>query len=198
MEGPDLAGMVGHTAVGVRHGLHGAIRPVPVRQNVRHRKIETPVRLVDIEAVLGEAGEVNDAEIRAARGVVAVAIRRRLAEIIEAGPDKLARDKWGSLLAGEFGVRRVRPSRGVKVVGTDLNIGAARALVVADGEEVFTAGADARGGFTAENRLVGIGRVETAISRRLVIVAEHVLAGLETVEPGDRVVIRRGRRARRP
>ena len=100
------------------HGRHlpDALGPGPVRQDVRHRQLRPPARLVDVEAVLLEAGEIDDAEVRAARGHADVAerfelrrhprprrlvgeiqqvrgvgvVRRRLAQVVEARPDELA------------------------------------------------------------------------------------------------------------
>src|SRR5690606_25676777 len=63
-----------------------APRPVPVRQDVRHRQVRPPARLVEVEAVLGEAGQVDQAAVGAARAVVG----RGLAQVVEAVPHELA------------------------------------------------------------------------------------------------------------
>src|ERR1035441_7035777 len=99
--------------------LIGALRPVPVRQNVRHRKIRPPVRLVNVKAVLLETVQVNDAEIRTARRAV---VRCRLAKIIETGPYKLTRSEGILLLAFELPFRRRGPRRRIEVVGTHLGV----------------------------------------------------------------------------
>ena len=90
-------------------------------------------------------------------------VRRRLAEIIETGPDKFAGHEWKLILALEFPVRRRRPGRRVKVVGTHLEIRLALGLVGADGEKIFAARTDARGRLAAENRQARIGLVRPAI-----------------------------------
>src|SRR5580765_5915704 len=47
--------------------LANAIRPIPVGQNVGHRKIGPPAGLVDIETVFWETAQIDNAEIRASR-----------------------------------------------------------------------------------------------------------------------------------
>ena len=39
-----------------------AVGPIPMRKDVRHRKVRTPARLVNIETVFLETGEVDNAE----------------------------------------------------------------------------------------------------------------------------------------
>src|SRR5947208_16880344 len=47
------------------HGrdLSDAVRPVPMRQEVRHREIRPPVRLINVETIFLEAVEIDDAEV---------------------------------------------------------------------------------------------------------------------------------------
>src|SRR5581483_3644661 len=73
---------------------------------------------------------------RALRGVAEVqqiarvaVIRRRLAEIIEAGPDEFAGDKRVTVLRREFDVGRTTPARRVEIVRTHLKIRAALRFV---------------------------------------------------------------------
>src|SRR5690606_9821918 len=47
-----------------RSDLAFAPRPGPVRQQVRHRQLRAPARLVQVIAVLRETGQVDDARIR--------------------------------------------------------------------------------------------------------------------------------------
>jgi hypothetical protein len=96
-----------------RSDLADALGPVPMGKNVHHAQLGTPAGLIDIEAILFKAGELDDPEIRAAGGhsdfsefvqlflqarlfdgvgkvqeVAGLAVvRRRFAEIIKAGPD---------------------------------------------------------------------------------------------------------------
>ena len=63
-----------------------AAAPVPVRKEVQDGVVAPP-RLVVVEVVLREAADVQDAEVRVdARPFVG----RRLAAVIEAGPDEAA------------------------------------------------------------------------------------------------------------
>ena len=49
-----------------------------------------PLALVEVEDVLGEAGRIDGAEVRA---LGRPAVRRGLADVVEAGPDELAGDE---------------------------------------------------------------------------------------------------------
>src|ERR1051326_997053 len=114
-------------------------------------------------------------------------VGRGFAQIVEAGPDEFAGDVWKLILAAEFPIRWRGPRRGVEVVGAHLKICLAAIFVGDDWEEIFTARADAGGGFTSKERKRGIGLASAAIIARLVIVAEDIDLLLETVE--SRVVI---------
>ena len=46
-----------------RRDLTDALRPRPMREQVGHGQFGPPVGLVEIITVLGEAGQVDDAEI---------------------------------------------------------------------------------------------------------------------------------------
>jgi len=50
-----------------RRDLAGALRPVPMGQDVNHGQIGPPSGLVEVEQILLEAAQVNDAEIGTAR-----------------------------------------------------------------------------------------------------------------------------------
>src|ERR1039458_3342771 len=97
--------------------------PVPVREEVQ-RGLIGPHTAVEVEAVLGEAGQVDDAEIRTMRGPIAgVAVRRRLAEIVEAGPDEFTQDVRELVLGLELHVRAIGPGRSLDVVAAYLMVG---------------------------------------------------------------------------
>ncbi len=160
--------VAGGIDVNGRH-LAFATGPGPVRKEVGHGKVGPPTRLINKKPVLFETGEVYDAEIGTARRHVNLAqllqflfhsrllvgigeiqkiahvavVRRRLAEIIEASPHELAGDVRKFILPPELGIRYGRPARRIKVVRTHLEIGLAVVLVVADGEEILAARADA-------------------------------------------------------
>ena len=74
------------------------------------------MRLVEVEAVLLEPGEIDDAEVGAARGVV----RRRLSEIVPAAPHETARDVRMRVERGEHLVRRGAERRRVQLVAADV------------------------------------------------------------------------------
>ena len=50
-----------------RRDLPDALGPGPVRQDVGHRKIGAPVRLINVEAIFLEAVEIDDAEVGTTR-----------------------------------------------------------------------------------------------------------------------------------
>src|SRR5467141_3796155 len=96
-----------------RRDLTDALGPIPMWQDMGHGKVRPPTRLVNVKTILLEAGQVDDAEIgtsrrhsdlarllqllgpaRLVRGVGKVqqglrvaAVRSRLAQIVETGPD---------------------------------------------------------------------------------------------------------------
>jgi len=101
-------------------------------QDMRHRQVWPPSRLVQIKPVLGETTQVDDSEIRTARrdviaqpshflfdtctlfGICIVqqirlifVVRRWLAKVIKPRPDKLANDKRVLILSGKFFIRWV-------------------------------------------------------------------------------------------
>jgi hypothetical protein len=89
--------------------------PVPVRKYVQGRLLRIPVAPVQIEPVLGNAGEVNDPEQGAVTGP-AIVIRSGLPEIIETSPDKLT-DAIGQIFVeDEIVLRQVRPVAMFEVV----------------------------------------------------------------------------------
>ena len=126
-----------------------AARPVPVRQQMHQRPVGPPPRAVVIIIVLGEAAGVEDSELRAdaREGVVG----RRLAAIVEAGPDEAAGDvrpvgdDRPPFLGGG------RPPRMLGVVGAD---DVARRVV-----GIFAARRDRASGLRAVDRLLGMARV---------------------------------------
>ncbi len=93
--------------------------PVPVREDVQHRR-RRPPRLVVVERVLREPAEVDDAVLRAD---VRPRVRRRLAAIVEAGPHEAARDHGRALTNCHQPARRGAARRGVRVVRADDALG---------------------------------------------------------------------------
>lgn len=175
-------------------------------------QIRPPARLIDVEAVLLEASEINDAEVGAA-GVVVVG--GGLPNIVPAGPDELASDIRVLVLLPEDLVGGGAPADGVQLVGADDQVGrvAARAGLVAHvgavsarhGEQVRAARADGRSALRAPQHPVRERRVEPRERRlpdrlapplALVVQALEVQRGRErAVRP--RVVHRRPRLPRR-
>ena len=88
------------------HRGHLSQRPVPtLRHEMRHGEVRAPARLVEIEAVFLETGEVDDAEIRTAGRVIGAARGGGLAKVIPAGPDEFTGDVRILILAQKFAVR---------------------------------------------------------------------------------------------
>src|SRR5215471_4665795 len=160
--------------------LARTLRPGPVRQNVRHRMIGAPIRLVQIEPVLLEARQIDDAEIRAARRIK----RSWLAKVVKPGPHKFAANVRIAVLRRKLLVRRIGPRSEIKVIRADL----ANARIFSGAgrcrrsqsrryrKRVETPAADRRFVFTADDELV-----------RKVLVKLRVL-GLAVAESGSLVV----------
>src|SRR5690606_30452626 len=92
------------------HVDHLPGREVPVGENMYHRTdaVISPFRLVDVVGIFLESRRVELAEIRILRMV-----RRRLPDVIEAGPQKLARGVSGVAVGDDAPFRALRaPARG--------------------------------------------------------------------------------------
>ena len=91
--------------------------PVPVRKHVQSGLLPVPDAPVEVESVLRDGCQVNDAEhggvARPGLGVV----RSRLAEIVEAGPYELSGHPGVCLVGGEVHIRDVGPPAILIVIG---------------------------------------------------------------------------------
>src|SRR5689334_16126447 len=93
-------------------------RPVPVRQQVGNGLIAPPGPVI-VVAVLGEAADVQDAEVRVDAGP---AVRRRLAFVVETGPDEAAGDERALGDGPPRPFRRLPPGRAVDIIGADVTL----------------------------------------------------------------------------
>src|SRR5688500_15428097 len=100
------------------HGrdLSDALRPGPVREQMRHRVLGPPARLIEVETVFFETGQVDDATVGTPRRVV----RRGPTEIIPAGPHKLARHVRVPVERAKHLVGCGTEIHGVELVSADL------------------------------------------------------------------------------
>src|SRR6185295_8983826 len=103
----------------------GAIGPVPVGEDVCHRQFGSPVGLVEVVAVFGEAGEVDDAKVAGA-GVEGGGF----ADVVPTGPDEFAGTGGTVVLAEELMVGGTGPGGIVQVIGTHLPGGVVAAVEV--------------------------------------------------------------------
>ena len=137
------------------------------------------MRAIEVVAVLRYARQVDDAVVGAARDVgrldvlvvvaIVVVVRRRLADVVEARPDELARDKAVLLHAVELDVGNVAVarSRHVKAVRLeDIARNVAPRLGGRHLEKTDLAVGAAR--FGVDDRLVGIGRLHRHVALRIV------------------------------
>ena len=83
--------------------------PVPVGKHMERGGLLVPARAVEIVAVFGERGEVDDAEDRTVAGPCVGVVGRGLAEIVEPGPYELADDPGVVVVAGKVEVGGVAP-----------------------------------------------------------------------------------------
>src|SRR5437660_10474381 len=105
----------------------------------------SPLCLVVIKIVLGEAAGIHDAEMRVDTWPL---VRRGLAAIIEAGPGKSASHPRARGINRPPVFSELRPRRNVRVVGADITC----LFVVL----IHTTCAYGAGGFSADRRLPGI------------------------------------------
>ena len=125
-----------------RRDLPDPIRPVPMRQNVGHREVGTPVSLIEVKTIFLESRQINDAEVAAARGSLDPAkffdllfclrpkygivteviqdfaisiVGSRFTKIVEAGPDEFPGHMGVLLQRSEFFVRHPCPPWAVEV-----------------------------------------------------------------------------------
>ena len=192
-EGAAVEAQLDLLRVGVGHDGDGPPflpGPGPVREHVHHR-LARPLALVEPEAVLGEARQVHDAEVRAAGRPVRflaralpVVVGSGLAEVVEAGPHELAQHRGRGLEGRELHVRAVGPGRRDHVVAGDL---VRRVLLVLlDGQVVDAARADAGGRLRAHHRPLRVRGQDLRVFADAVVEAGDVHLAREAVP--DRVV----------
>src|ERR1035441_3843257 len=109
-----------------RRDLPNALGPRPLRKDMRHGQVGTPVSLVEIEAVFLEARQIDGPILGTARRVE----RSGLAQIIPAAPDKSACDKGMLVLSGKNSIRRSAEAVRIEFVATDLVCGGVHPLSV--------------------------------------------------------------------
>src|SRR6185437_6087886 len=124
--------------------------------------IRTPIASIQVIAVLRNASQIHDAEVRASRGP---AIRSWFSQIIKTSPHKLACDESVVLQQLEFVIGYVGPRRGAEIVGTDI-FAASRILrfAVRQRECVIPASGNRRGGFAVKDRVVRIGVMVASVT----------------------------------
>ena len=151
--------------------------PVPMRQEMQHG-LRAPLRLIVVIVVLGKSARVHDPEVRAdARPTIE---RRRLAAVVEPGPDESAGDV-GS-------IRHVRPP-GLRGRGPPWMIGVVRGYVALRiVAAIDAARADRTAGLAAENRQIGKPLVERFHLIGAVVEAEHID---DLRDPGAEALIHR-------
>ena len=91
-----------------------AFLPVPVGEEVQDGLVRPPLALIQVINVFGESGQVDDAEVGAARGP---AVGRGLADVVEAGPDVLAGDEVVVLHVAQGAFVGIAPRHVAVVVG---------------------------------------------------------------------------------
>ena len=125
-----------------------SVWPIPVRQNVSHRQVGSPSRLVQVEAVFLEAREINNAAIRASRSVV----WRRFTNIIEARPHEFAAHVRIPVLSRKHFVRRRAEVCRVQFVRAHLGQGLVAARGIVDGCSPIVSHREEEGAARAQRR----------------------------------------------
>ena len=127
-----------------------ASRPCPVGQEVDGLVGGVPVRAIEVVAVFGQSGEVEDAEVGRAAGPIAV-VGSGFAEIVEACPDKLANHPRFVILQEPVLLGDVGPPAGFGVVTGALAVIVGFAVETANGELIHAARGNGRGRLAAQH-----------------------------------------------
>ena len=177
---------------------------------MRHRVVGTPPGLVQIKPVLPETSKVENAEIGTARRdrdfpgpgefllfgrgdpesgegqafFCVLIVRGWFTEVVNTSPNELAKNERVLVQRGELRIGHSSPWRRVPVVRTDLEIRLTPVLIVRDREKVFAPRTYARSGFTAEDGLLGLGRVKLRVFSRVVVITQHTQRLAETIVAG--------------
>ena len=173
-------------------GLALAAGPGPVRQQVQGGLGGVPAGAVQVVPVLGQAGQVQNAEVGAVRRPGFV-VGRRLAEVVEASPHELAHQVGQVVLGRKLFVRGLRPRAGFQVVGRRLVIRVFFLLRPHHRKLVHAPRADGGSRFGAEQkalRQLGLG---LGVAGGLVVEARHVEQGREAVAHGRVKLVHAGR-----
>ena len=194
--------------IGVSHDGDGVARvPVPVGEQVGGVVARVPLGAVEVVAVLGNAREVDDAEIGGVTGPCVGVVGRGLAEVVEARPDELTDGPGVVVHIAEIVVGQVAPRAVLEVVGGTL-VGAAVAARVVDvgdslgvvgqgGEQIDAARGDGGCRLAAEDETLRGALVRLLVAVRAVVESDHLEDAGEAVfkHAGD-LVHARGDRAR--
>ena len=158
-----------------------AARPRPVGQHVERFRPGVPHAAVQVEAVLGQRGQVDDAEHRRVVGPGIRVVGRRLAQVVEARPYELPDGPVEVVGQGEVNVRNVRPRAIVQVVAAALVVRRDGISLAHGGEVVHAARADRRRRFGAQHDVLRQPAVGLLVAVGAVVETGNVEHGRKTV-----------------
>ena len=143
------------------HGGHLSLpaRPIPVRENMNHGKVGSPMRLIQEESILFKPGQINDSRI----GTSGLVIWSGFAKIVPARPDEFPSHKRMPLKGGKNLFRRGPKIDRMKLVRTNMLYPGITAPAIPHRgtygfryrEQVYTPTAQRRGSFAAINQFSG-------------------------------------------
>ena len=164
-------------------------RPGPVGQHVQGVVALVPQATVEVVAVLGQAGQVDDAEHGAMAGPCVGVVRRRFAQVVEARPHELAERPVVVVGQGEVLVGHVRPRAGLQVVARALVIVVHGLFLQLGGELVDAARADGGRRFGTQHQVLGQLAVGLHVAVRAVVEAGHVEHGGKAIAQDARHLV---------
>ena len=158
-----------------------APRPRPVGQHVQGGGRLVPNGAVEIVAVLGQGGEVDNAEEGGVRRPGIGVVGRRFTEVVEACPDKLPHRPGIVFGEGEIDIGGVRPRTILCVVARRLMVGIDGIGLQHNRKLVDTTAAHRRGRFRTEHHILRQTAIGFGVAVGTVVEARHVHDGGEPI-----------------
>ena len=144
-----------------------------MRQDVQGLLLLVPMTAIEVIAILGDAGQVDDTKQGAVTRPIGI-IGRRLTQVVETGPHELSHAIGQILMLDEIILRKVRPAAMLHIVARALMIIINRHRFTFDRELIDTTRADRRSRLTTKDQLLRQDIVVAHIAEGTVVESRHV------------------------